>query len=70
MLEYGQAVGQGSQVAGGAGGGGGGGTQDLGAGAADFVNHAVNTISTLPPEALIAIVIVVFLGLIVLRRAF
>lgn len=68
MVEYGQGVGQAT----GAGGaiGGGGGSQDLGAGAADFVNKAVNTISSLPPETLLVIVVVILLGLIVLRRAF
>ncbi len=56
----------------GAGGaaGGGGGTQDLGAGVSSFVSNAVNTVSSLPPETLLLIVVLVVLGLIVLRRAF
>jgi hypothetical protein len=67
MLEYGQGVGQATGVA---GGGSAGGTQDVGAAASQFVNNAVNTISTMPPEMLLAIVVVLVLGLIVLRRAF
>jgi hypothetical protein len=67
MLEYGQGVGQATGVA---GGGGGGGTQDVGANAAAFVSNAVDTISSLSPETLLLIVVVVLLGLIVLRRAF
>jgi hypothetical protein len=42
----------------------------VGASAAAFVSDTVNTISALPPEALLALVVAVFLGLIVLRRAF
>jgi hypothetical protein len=66
MAEYGQVVGQTT----GAGGGGGAGTQDLGAGAVAFVTHAVNEVSSLPPETLLLIVALIFIGLIVLRRAF
>jgi len=66
MAEYGQGVGQAT----GAAGGGGGGTQDLGAGAMAFVNHAVHTVSTMPPAQLALLAVVVILGLIFLRRAF
>ncbi len=69
MVEYGNGVGTVTGVANGAGGGGGG-SMDVGAAASQFVNDATHTISTLPPEALVAIVIAVFLGLIVLRKAF
>ncbi len=67
MLEYGQGVGQATGVA---GGGGGGGTQDIGANAMAFVSNAVDTVSSLPPETLLLIVVLILLGLIVLRRAF
>jgi hypothetical protein len=70
MVEYGNGVGTATGVANGAGGGGGGGTMDVGAAATNFVNDAAHTVSTLPPEVLIAIVIAIFLGLIILRRAF
>ncbi len=66
MLEYGQAVGQTT----GAGGHAGGGTQDVGAGAAALVSNAVNTVSALPPEQLLVVVLAIFAGLILLRRAF
>jgi hypothetical protein len=67
MVEYGQGVGHATGVA---GGGGGGGTQDLGAGAATFVSDTIHTVSTLPPEQLLLLVVAVFFGLILLRRAF
>jgi hypothetical protein len=67
MVEYGNGVGQATGVG---GGGGGGGTTDLGAGATAFVNDAVNTISALPPTTLVIIAVLVFLGLILVRRAF
>jgi len=69
MVEYGNGVGH-ATGAGGAVGGGSGGTTDLGAGAAQFVNDAVNTVSALPPTTLILIVVLIFVGLIILRRAF
>ena len=66
MVEYGQGVGQATGVA---GGGGGGGTQDLGAGAMAFVHNAVDTITTLPPEQLLVLVVAVLFGLFILRKA-
>ena len=66
MVEYGNGVGE---VAGRAGGGHGQAT-DVGASVARFVNDSIHTISTAPPEMLIAGVIVVLLGLFILRRAF
>jgi hypothetical protein len=68
MVEYGQAVGQGS----GAGGSGaGGGSIDVGAGIANFVSDAIGRISALPPEALLLLIAAAILvGLLVLRRAF
>jgi hypothetical protein len=68
MVEYGNGVGQATGAGG--GGGGGGHTTDLGAGAAAFVNDAVHTISALPPTTLVLIVVLIFVGLIILRRAF
>ena len=60
MVEYGG----GTSPFGNAGGG------DVGATIGNMVNDAVNTISTLSPIELVALVAVVFLGLIILRRAF
>jgi hypothetical protein len=68
MVEYGNGVGQ---VAGRAGGGsGGGGSTDVGASLGQFVNDSAHTISTLPPAALLAGVVIIVLGLMVLKRVF
>ena len=68
MVEYGNGVGQ---VAGRAGGGnGGGGSTDIGASLGQFVNDSAHTISTLPPGALLAGIVIIFLGLMVLKRVF
>jgi len=66
MVEYGNGVGQ---VAG-RNGGGGGGQLDVGASIGQFVGDSVHTLSTLPPVELVAIVVIVFLGLVFVRRAF
>jgi hypothetical protein len=75
MVEYGNAVGQGSEIGGGAGGGGGsivggGGPTDLGATVADFVSDSAHKIMALPPEGLLLLVVIVLAGLVVLKRAF
>jgi hypothetical protein len=68
MLEYGNGVGQ---VAGRAGGGGGGGrSMDVGASLGQFVNDSAHTISTIPPAALLAGVVVIVIGLMMLKRVF
>ena len=68
MVEYGNGVGQ---VAGRANGGGSGGsTMDVGASLSHFVNDSAHTISTMPPAALLAAVVLIFVGLILLRLAF
>lgn len=68
MLEYGNGVGQ---VAGRSGGGGGGGRlMDVEASLAQFVNDSAHTISTMPPAALLAGVVVIVIGLMMLKRAF
>jgi hypothetical protein len=70
MVEYGNGV---SQVAGKVGGGsGGGGAQpvDMGASVSQFVTNSMHTISTMPPAYLVVGLVVIFVGLIVLRRAF
>ena len=43
---------------------------DVGQAAARFVNDAVTTVSSLSPEVLLALVVAIFLGLIVLKKAF
>ncbi len=68
MAEYGNGVGQ---VAGRAGGGnGGGGSSDVGAYLGQLVHDSAHTISTLPPGALVAGIVVIFLGLMMLKRVF
>jgi hypothetical protein len=69
MVEYGNGVGTATEVAGG-GAGGGGGPVDLTSAASGFVHDAVHTVSTLPPEGLLVLVIAIFLGLVLLRKAF
>jgi hypothetical protein len=65
MVEYGNGVGQ---VAGRSGGGGQ--SSDVGAALGQFVNDSAHQISTMPPAALLAGVVVIVLGLIMLRRVF
>jgi hypothetical protein len=68
MVEYGNGVGQ---VAGRSGGGGTGGTSmDVGAQLSQFVTDSAHTISTMPPAALVAGVVIILIGLMMLRRAF
>ena len=68
MLEYGNGVGQ---VAGRSGGGGTGGQSlDVGAQLSQFVTDSAHTISTMPPAALVAGVVLILIGLMMLRRAF
>jgi hypothetical protein len=68
MAEYGNGVGQ---VAGRAtGGNGGGGSSDVGAYFGQLINDSAHTISTLPPGALVAGIVIVFLGLMMLKRVF
>jgi hypothetical protein len=69
MVEYGNGVsGVAGQVTGGAGGGGR--SVDIGASASQFISDSVTTLSSLPPAALLGLVVVLFLGLVFLRRAF
>jgi hypothetical protein len=69
MVEYGNGVsGVAGQVAGGAGGGGR--SVDIGASASQFISDSVTTLSSLPPAALLGLVVALFLGLVFLRRAF
>jgi hypothetical protein len=69
MVEYGNGVGGvAGQVSGGSGATGR--TVDLGAQAAQFVTDSIQTLSTLPPAGLLALAVVVFLGLLLLKRAF
>lgn len=68
MVEYGNGV---SGVAGGVAGGsnGAGRSVDVGAQAGQFINDSVQTLSTLPPAGLLALAVVVFVGLLLLKRA-
>ncbi len=69
MVEYGNGVsGVAGQVAGSHGSGGG--PVDAGASLGQFVTNSVHTLSTLPPAELLAVLIVVIVGLLLLKRAF
>jgi hypothetical protein len=65
MVEYGQAVGQGT---GAAGGGGGGGSVDVGNAVSSWINSAGNTISTMPTWELVVLIGAVVFGLFLIRR--
>jgi hypothetical protein len=66
MIEYGRTTGE---VAGQAGSRGGGGRPiDLGGGAVDLVNDAVERISSMPPEQLVLIGVAILAGVVILRR--
>ncbi len=67
MFEYGNAVGE---IAGGSGGGGAGRSVDVGASIGRFIHDSSATISSLPPTTLVIGVVVIFLGLMLVRRAF
>jgi hypothetical protein len=74
MVEYGGGIQAGP--AGQVGGGGGGGAPDLGTptdlfgSVGNVINDAANMISSAPPEMLVLGIVIFFLGLIVLKRAF
>jgi hypothetical protein len=71
MVEYGGGIqnGPAGQVGGGTAPHLGGGT-DLFASVGHFINDASNAISTAPPEMLALGIVIFFVGLIVLKRAF
>ena len=71
MVEYGGGIenGPAGQVSGGHPLGNGGGV-DLGGGVQAFVTNAVHTVTTMDPVWLVVWVVVIFLGLVILRRAF
>ena len=71
MAEYGNGVGQATGAGGGGSGATGvGGNQDVIDRLSGILRDGVDTIAALPPEMLIAGIIVAFLGLIILTRAF
>ena len=67
MLEYGNGVSQGAGRVG--GGGGGGGSTDMTVQIGHAVNDSIHTLSTMPPAALLGLVVVFVVGLWVLKRA-
>jgi len=74
MVEYGGGIshgpaGQVSGPGGASGGIGGGGNTDLFAPVGQFIDSAVHTVSTLSPTELAVLVVAVFVGLLILRRA-
>ena len=68
MVEYGNAVDQGSKAAG-QGSDVGSGGADLGAGTVNFVSHTVDQIAALPPGMLLVLAVVTLAGLYFLKRA-
>ena len=73
MVEYGGGIqnGPAGQVGGGAGNPPDfGSSQDLFAKASHVVNDAVNMVTSAPPEMLVLGIVIFFVGLIVLKRAF
>jgi hypothetical protein len=69
MVEYGNAVDQGSRAAGHGSGVGSGGA-DLGAGAVNAVSRTIDQVAALPPGMLLLLAVVILAGLYFLRRAF
>jgi hypothetical protein len=73
MVEYGGGISHGpaGQVSGGGGGSGvvGGGSTDLFAPVGQFVGNAIHALSALSPVELVVLAAVVFVGLLILRRA-
>lgn len=72
MVEYGGGIANGpaGQVGGGAGAPNLGTQQDLFASVGQVVNDAVNMVTSAPPEMLVLGIVIFFVGLIVLKRAF
>jgi hypothetical protein len=68
MAEYGNVGGVAGQVSGGSGGAGR--SVDVGAQAGQFINDSVQTLAALPPAGLLALAVAVFVGLLLLKRAF
>lgn len=70
MVEYGNTVGGVSGQVAGTTGAAQGRTIDVGATAGQFINDSVTTLSSLPPLALLGLAVLVFFGLLMLRKAF
>lgn len=71
MVEYGQGVGQVSGQTGGGGGAvGAGGSVDVGVSFGNWVADSIHTISTMPPALLVTCLVGLFVGLVILKRAF
>ena len=72
MVEYGGGIqnGPAGQVGGGAGAPHVGGGPDIFASVGHVVHDAVNMVTTAPPEMLVLGIVIFFVGLIVLKRAF
>jgi hypothetical protein len=67
MLEYGNGVSQGAGRVG--GGGSGGGSADMSVQIGQAFDDSIHMLSTLPPAALLGLVVMVVVGLWVLKRA-
>jgi hypothetical protein len=69
MVEYGNGVGQATEVVGG-GGGGGGVHMDAGAAFGQFVSNTIHTFQTMPTWQLAMLAVIVVVGLVIFKRAF
>ena len=72
MVEYGGGIhnGPAGQVGGGAGAPDFGGHVDFFSSMGNVIHDATNTIASLPPELLAAVIVTFFVGLVILKRAF
>jgi len=68
MVEYGNGVSHGAGQVG--GGHAAGQSVDVGASIGQWVTSSAHTISTMPPAALLAGVVIIVVGLLILKRAF
>jgi hypothetical protein len=69
MTEYGHGVAEGAGQFGGSSGGGTGGGGDWGAVLGDMAGDAVRTVTALPVEQLLLLVVAIIVGFWILRRA-
>ena len=69
MVEYGHGVAEGAGQVSGSSGGGGGGPTDWGGAIGNLVGDAVTTVTRLPTEQLLLLIVAIIVGFWILRRA-
>ena len=69
MVEYGHGVAEGAGQVSGSSGGGAGATSDWGGAIGNTIGDAVSTITALPAEQLLLLIVAVIVGFWILRRA-